>query len=96
MSLLLSLQGAAVLALLFVVYSVRHHQHRRRPDQSSRVVDEKHADADPIKDALGAAIEPLPDFDWATAEPRQLRPFRPKYNITMGKTLSPSQAIPND
>lgn len=28
-------------------------------------------------------IEPLPDFDWKTKEPIKLRPFKPKYNLTM-------------
>ncbi|KAK1145623.1 hypothetical protein N8T08_004182 [Aspergillus melleus] len=30
-------------------------------------------------------IEPLPDFNWETAEPLCFRPFKPKYHLTMGK-----------
>ena len=30
-------------------------------------------------------ITPLPDFDWETTEPLKLRPFKPKYHLTMGK-----------
>ncbi|KAE8373372.1 hypothetical protein BDV26DRAFT_69155 [Aspergillus bertholletiae] len=28
-------------------------------------------------------VEPLPDFDWKTKEPIKLRPFKPKYHLTM-------------
>ncbi|KAE8152386.1 hypothetical protein BDV25DRAFT_137957 [Aspergillus avenaceus] len=28
-------------------------------------------------------VEPLPDFEWQTKEPLKLRPFKPKYNLTM-------------
>jgi len=31
-------------------------------------------------------IESLPDFDWSQTEPIKLRPFKPKYNLTMGDT----------
>jgi hypothetical protein len=30
-------------------------------------------------------IIPLPDFDWRTTEPLKIRPFKPKYHLTMGK-----------
>lgn len=30
-------------------------------------------------------IEALEGFDWKHTEPRKLRPYKPKYNITMGK-----------
>lgn len=30
-------------------------------------------------------IEELRDFDWKTTEPIKLRPFKPKYHITMGR-----------
>jgi hypothetical protein len=33
-------------------------------------------------------IIPLPDFDWQTAAPLKLRPFKPKYHLTMGKISS--------
>lgn len=29
-------------------------------------------------------IEPLTDFDWARTEPLQLRPYKPKFHLTMG------------
>lgn len=32
-------------------------------------------------------VEPLLDFDWKTKEPIKIRPFKPKYNLTMSKSL---------
>lgn len=34
------------------------------------------------------AIEPLPKFDWASTEPIRIRPFKPKYHMTMGRTYT--------
>jgi hypothetical protein len=31
------------------------------------------------------AIDPLPDFDWKSTPPIKLRPFKPKYHLTMGE-----------
>jgi hypothetical protein len=33
-------------------------------------------------------IEPLHDFDWESTPPMKLRPFKPKYHLTMGKIQS--------
>lgn len=42
---------------------------------------------DDTKDAVELGcyppVEPLPDFDWRTKEPVKIRPFRPKYHLTM-------------
>ncbi|KAK4201705.1 hypothetical protein QBC40DRAFT_263968 [Triangularia verruculosa] len=39
-------------------------------------------------------IEPLPDFSWQETPPLQLRPYKPKYHITMAiQTSSPSELI---
>ena len=35
-------------------------------------------------------IEEQPDFDWKTTEPLKLRPFKPKYHLTMGELRSTS------
>jgi len=32
-------------------------------------------------------VEPLPDFDWKITEPIKIRPFKPKYNLTMSMFL---------
>ena len=46
---------------------------------------------------LEKVIEPLPDFDWTTASPRALRPFRPIYHITMAlQSDTPSDLITID
>ena len=34
---------------------------------------------DPYQD-----IEPLSDFDWSTTPPARIRPFKPKFHLTMG------------
>ncbi|KAL1987915.1 hypothetical protein VTN96DRAFT_1899 [Rasamsonia emersonii] len=42
-------------------------------------------------------IEPLENFDWKTTEPLKIRPFKPKYHLTMAlETLNPSELIPMD
>ncbi|KAL5339162.1 hypothetical protein BJX70DRAFT_388071 [Aspergillus crustosus] len=43
-------------------------------------------------------ITPLPaSFNWETTEPLVLRPFKPKYHLTMGiTTLPPSELLPID
>lgn len=33
-------------------------------------------------------VEPLPDFDWKTTQPVKIRPFKPKYNLTMSTLFS--------
>jgi hypothetical protein len=33
-------------------------------------------------------ITPLPNFNWETTEPLVLRPFKPKYHLTMGTLRS--------
>jgi len=35
--------------------------------------------------AAKSMITPLLDFNWKTTEPLQLRPFKPKYHLTMGE-----------
>ena len=32
-------------------------------------------------------LEPLRDFDWESTPPMKLRPFKPKYHLTMGRKL---------
>lgn len=34
-------------------------------------------------------IIPLPDFVWQNQDPLKFRPFKPKYNLTMGKEHQP-------
>jgi hypothetical protein len=42
--------------------------------------------SDPL--AAYHAIDPLPDFDWKSTPPIKLRPFKPKYHLTMGECWS--------
>ncbi|KAL2814917.1 hypothetical protein BJX63DRAFT_183248 [Aspergillus granulosus] len=42
-------------------------------------------------------ITPLPNFNWETTPPIAIRPFKPKYHLTMAiSTLDPSELIPMD
>ncbi|WEW55137.1 hypothetical protein PRK78_000565 [Emydomyces testavorans] len=42
-------------------------------------------------------IEPLEDFEWDKTESLQLRPYKPKYHLTMAlENLEPSELIPMD
>jgi len=34
-------------------------------------------------------VEPLNDFNWQDVEPERIRPFKPKYHITMGACTPP-------
>jgi hypothetical protein len=45
----------------------------------------------PIKDAEASyyKIESLPDFDLEKTEPIKIRPFKPKYHLTMGMLYPP-------
>ena len=52
-----------------------------KPQPLSPVKLDKKQDRNPYD-----AIEPMPgDADWATTPPIKLRPFKPKYHMTMGK-----------
>jgi hypothetical protein len=82
------LASATVLWLLY-----RYLQHRHTSNKSESLShDAKNATEQ--EDPLSAyeAIEPLRNFDWKSTPPLKLRPFKPKYHLTMGKDLS-SQSI---
>ncbi|KAB8213483.1 hypothetical protein BDV33DRAFT_196900 [Aspergillus novoparasiticus] len=40
-------------------------------------------DQDAVKPNSYPPVEPLPDFNWKTKEPIKIRPFKPKYHLTM-------------
>ena len=40
-------------------------------------------DQDGVEPNCYPPVEPLPDFDWKTKEPIRIRPFKPKYHLTM-------------
>jgi hypothetical protein len=73
--------------VLWLVY--RYLQHRRAADKAEALSDDGKNAAEQ-EDPLAAydAIEPLKDFDWKTTPPLRLRPFKPKYHLTMGECHS--------
>lgn len=71
--------SASVAAALFLIWQVIVS--RRRASDSTVVLDnEKQPQPDPYED-----IEPLNGFDWSTETPIKIRPFKPKYHLTMGE-----------
>ncbi|PSS12800.1 hypothetical protein M430DRAFT_124428 [Amorphotheca resinae ATCC 22711] len=59
---------------------------KRTISQPAQASDEK------TKDPTTEII-PLPDFDWRTTEPLKIRPFKPKYHLTMGLTNCPPSEL---
>ncbi|KAI9815267.1 MAG: hypothetical protein M1827_002747 [Pycnora praestabilis] len=50
-----------------------------------------------LEEKTDSPIQPLPDFDWQTTEPLQIRPFKPRYHLTMGlETITASELIVMD
>lgn len=73
------------LALLATVYLVlRYWQHTKPVNKIDARFEEKHTvEKDPL--AAYRDIEPLHDFHWESTPPVKLRPFKPKYHLTMGE-----------
>jgi hypothetical protein len=78
--------------VLWLVY--RYVTYRRnantaipQPDGKKNVSEQE----DPLK--AYQDIEPLHDFDWESTPPMKLRPFKPKYHLTMGKEPSISMGV---
>lgn len=71
----LAIFAAAIVFLLWRSY--RAWRIYNAPDEAE--------DAD-VKSSIDPydSIEPLEDFDWSTTEPIRIRPFKPKYHLTMG------------
>ena len=72
------------LALLATAYLVFKCLQYIKPRKADTILDEKHTVE---RDARAAYedIEPLHDFDWSSTPPLKLRPFKPKYHLTMGE-----------
>ncbi|KAJ6266118.1 hypothetical protein PSV08DRAFT_405393 [Bipolaris maydis] len=92
--------------LLLVLSIVLYAWNRKRPGQSIRGKQnaqsitsvEKNPFEKEHSEAAYYSIEPLSDFDLETTEPLQLRPFKPKYHMTMAlenTTLSDLVAMDN-
>lgn len=59
----------------------------RKASRLGEVIEDGKAETgDPYQD-----IQPLYDFDWSTTPPIRIRPFKPKYHLTMGMQETRSQ-----
>lgn len=47
-----------------------------------------HSPKDDVEPTSYPPVEPLPDFEWQKKEPLKLRPFKPKYHLTMSTNSS--------
>ncbi|KAL4868879.1 hypothetical protein BDV12DRAFT_90990 [Aspergillus spectabilis] len=87
-----------ILVLLFGIY-IRFSARKDNPDNgipmSPKPIPETKPQPEP---ETYPPITPLPQaFNWETTDPIILRPFKPKYHLTMGiTTLEPSELIPMD
>lgn len=84
----------ALVAVLWLLF--RYVQQNRMRDRVHTPVDSKTSTTiNENGDALAAYqnIEPLSDFDWASTPPIKIRPFKPKYHLTMGMCWSPTEAL---
>ncbi|EXJ57278.1 hypothetical protein A1O7_07625 [Cladophialophora yegresii CBS 114405] len=76
--------------LLIVFLLLAFNQIRRKQNEAKKAGFEKRY----LKAPEFPEVEELPDFDWRTTEPLQLRPFKPKYHLTMAlENLSPSELL---
>jgi hypothetical protein len=81
------LLALAVASLLASVYT----RLRRTKRHSVALSSIEHAKSSVKQDdplAAYHAIDPLPDFDWESTPPIKIRPFKPKYHLTMGERSS--------
>ena len=74
---LVSLLTAAIALAIYLLWQTRRQSDKTLVDLAS--ADEKAEIREPYED-----IEPLKNFDWSTTTPMRIRPFKPKYHITMG------------
>lgn len=67
-----------VLVLLFLAWLLRKKMEGQKPSKAEQKT---------ISSSLASTspIEPLDDFQWDKTEPLILRPFKPRYHMTMGK-----------
>jgi hypothetical protein len=78
---------ASAAVVLLVYRSITRYRDTRlaisEPNEKYNATPERE---DPLK--AYQHIEPLRDFEWAATPPMKLRPFKPKYHLTMGKKIS--------
>jgi hypothetical protein len=76
--------------LMIVFLLLAFNQIRRKQNEAKKAGYEKRY----LKAPEFPDVEEQSDFDWKTTEPLQLRPFKPKYHLTMGKFCSSTCAPP--
>ena len=77
----LSSYSNLILIVFFLVIAL--NQIRGKQKEAKRIGNEKRY----LKAPEFPEIEEQPDFDWKTTEPLKIRPFKPKYHLTMGKFI---------
>jgi len=87
LSLVLSLDTTVMLfgliAIATLLYaSLRWHIQNRKLEKTA-----------PPSDSKFAKIEPVRGFQWTNQDPEQIRVFKPKYHLTMGKSSFNSVAV---
>lgn len=73
--------ASAVVLWLVYRYVTIHRSTNAAVSQSSETKNASKQE-DPLRAYRN--IEPLHDFDWESTPPMKLRPFKPKYHLTMG------------
>jgi hypothetical protein len=76
-----TLGNYANVILLVAVLLIALNQIRLKNNERKRIGYEKRY----LRAPEFPEVEELVDFDWKTTEPLQLRPFKPKYHLTMGE-----------
>ncbi|EQL36244.1 hypothetical protein RJZ56_003501 [Blastomyces dermatitidis] len=85
---LMNTMTKVVLFSLLVMVVQRHRSNKRAEIERQKKFDAILCTSDfPL-------VEPLQKFDWEKTEPLKLRPYKPKYHLTMGlENLDPSELI---
>lgn len=78
MNIVLLLLPALTALAIFLIW--RSWFQKRRTTEDVAFSHNEKSTVDPYQD-----IEPLHDFDWSRTQPIKIRPFKPKYHMTMGK-----------
>ncbi|KAJ9610198.1 hypothetical protein H2200_004975 [Cladophialophora chaetospira] len=68
--------------LIVFFLALAFNQIRRKNNEGKRIGYEKRY----LKSPEFPEVEEQPEFDWKTTEPLQLRPFKPKYHLTMAES----------
>jgi hypothetical protein len=75
--------------MILVFLGIAFNQIRRKQAEAKKAGYEKRY----LRAPEFPEVDEQPDFDWKTTEPLQLRPFKPKYFLTMGEFPIPLRAL---